>query len=103
IKRVYDECNARYATILAEIETLTAERYAALTCGPEVVRRDAGRSVVFNSLSWSRAEWVRHGGAWRWVDVPALGCAELGGTELGGTELGGTGVPPVGSNHGRDA
>ena len=70
IKRVYDECNARYATILAELETLTAQRYAAL------VKAGEGRTV-FNSLPWSRHEWVRVDGAWCWAEVAGLGCARL--------------------------
>jgi alpha-mannosidase len=67
IKRVYDECNARYAEILAELETLTVERYAALANGV----------TVFNSLSWARREWVRHDGAWHFASVPALGATTL--------------------------
>lgn len=72
IKRVYDECNARYAEILTELERLAAERYAAVPGGGA----DDG-VTVFNSLSWARTEWVRHDGAWRWANVPALGCARL--------------------------
>lgn len=72
IKRVYDECNARYAVILAELETLTAERYAA------VVNTDGtGETTVFNSLSWARREWVRVDGAWWRAEVTGLGCAVL--------------------------
>ncbi|HEY9249512.1 MAG TPA: glycoside hydrolase family 38 C-terminal domain-containing protein, partial [Rariglobus sp.] len=67
IKRVYDECNARYAQILAELETLTAERYAAIADGV----------TVFNSLVWKRREWVRHDGAWHRVEVEGLGHAAL--------------------------
>ncbi|MEZ0217806.1 MAG: alpha-mannosidase [Rariglobus sp.] len=67
IKRVYDECNARYAQILAELQTLTAARYAALANGV----------TVFNSLSWARREWLRHDGAWHFASVPALGAATL--------------------------
>lgn len=73
IKRVYDECNARYAVILAEVETLTAERYAAL-----VKAGTRGETTVFNSLSWARREWVRWEGAWCFACVPALGMATLG-------------------------
>lgn len=66
IKRVYDECNPRYAVILAELAALTAERYAALADG----------RMVFNSSAWSRAEWIHHDGVWYRAEVPALGaCA----------------------------
>ncbi len=67
IKRVYDECNARYAEILCELERLTEERRVALASGP----------TVFNSHSWPRIEWLRHEGAWRRVLVPALSQAAL--------------------------
>jgi len=70
IKRVYDECNARYAEILAELERLTAERYAAVAGAGEGV-------TVFNSLGWARAEWLRHDGAWHRANVPGLGGARL--------------------------
>ena len=67
IKRVYDECNARYAEMLAELERLAEERRVALSDGP----------VLFNSHSWDREEWVDHAGTWRRVRVPALGRASF--------------------------
>ncbi len=89
IKRVYDECNARYAAILAELDVLTAERYAAVASGAG----EPGCAVVFNSLSWSRAEWMKHEDAWHWMEVPALGAAVLSGT----------GRKAAGAEHGQDA
>lgn len=73
IKRVYDECNARYALILAELSALTLDRYAAVAS----LFAGAGQPVVFNSLSWPRREWLKSGGAWRRVEVPALGWTPL--------------------------
>jgi alpha-mannosidase len=64
IKRVYDECNARYAVILEELETLITARYAAVA---------SGKRTIFNSLSWERREWLRVDGGWRWVEVSGLG------------------------------
>lgn len=75
IKRVYDECNARYAVILAELETLTADRYAALAKAGEGTGSD--EATVFNSLGWARREWVRWEGAWRRVEVAGLGVASF--------------------------
>ena len=72
IKRVYDECNARYAVILAELEELTTARYAALVNGGD----EAG-ATAFNSLAWDRREWVRRDGAWFVAEAPALGWATL--------------------------
>jgi alpha-mannosidase len=82
IKRVYDECNARYAVILAELERLTAERYAAVAnAGGE------DGAMVFNSLSWARREWVRWKGMWRWVEVSGLGWSEIRSGGCGGPSL----------------
>lgn len=67
IKRVYDECNPRYAAILDELRALTAERYVALADGP----------TVFNSSSWPRAGWIRHDGAWHRAEVAALSRARI--------------------------
>lgn len=71
IKRVYDECNARYVALLGELATLTGERYAALAA------RIAGANqmITFNSLAWPRREWVRLGRGWHHVEIPAFGWA----------------------------
>jgi alpha-mannosidase len=73
IKRVYDECHARYETILDELSHLQRVSYTAVASrlGP------SGTPVVFNSLFWPRNEWIRVDGAWRRIDVPALGWALL--------------------------
>lgn len=71
IKRVYDESLARYAELLERTERLIAESYEA-AAGPQ-----AG-SVLFNSLPWERAEWVkRNDGGWAHVRVPAMGYASV--------------------------
>ena len=77
IKRVYDECNARYAVILAELETLTAERYATVVKVGAGGDAEGSDVTVFNSLSWARQEWVRWDGAWRRADVAGLGWARI--------------------------
>lgn len=73
IKRVYDECSARYELILAELSALQRAAYASVAARIA----PAGTSVLFNSLSWPRAEWLKLGGAWHRVDVPALGWSSL--------------------------
>ncbi len=73
IKRVYNECHARYALILAELSKLTRERYAAIASRVA----PTGARVVFNSLSWPRTEWLKSAGTWHQVNLPALGCAPL--------------------------
>jgi alpha-mannosidase len=63
IKRVYDECHARYDAMFEELAGLTRERYAAVAA-----RRAPGAGpLVFNSLSWPRVEWVEVDGTWRRV------------------------------------
>ncbi|MET0263040.1 MAG: glycoside hydrolase family 38 C-terminal domain-containing protein, partial [Rariglobus sp.] len=69
IKRVYDECNARYALILTELATLTHERYTAVASH----LAPADTTLVFNSLSWPRTEWLQHDGHWHHIHVPAFG------------------------------
>lgn len=95
IKRVYDECNARYAAILAELAELTRERYAAAAARIA----PAGGRVVFNSLSWPRKEWLRLDGAWQRAEVPALGWAIAGGRRPPGAVCNegqpGSGVEPT--------
>ncbi|MEZ0215668.1 MAG: alpha-mannosidase, partial [Rariglobus sp.] len=78
IKRVYNECNARYALILAELAELTRERYSAVAS--QVA--PTGARVVFNSLSWPRTEWLKSAGTWHHVTVPALGSAVLAVSQL---------------------
>lgn len=65
IERVYTESNARYETLLAEIEMLTAERCAALSAG----------RTVFNALPWSRREWIKQNEGWIYAEAPAMGWA----------------------------
>ena len=73
IKRVYDECSERYDCILQELSILHQESYAAVAS----LIAPAGAAMVFNSLSWARDEWLKVDGAWRRVNVPALGWAQL--------------------------
>jgi alpha-mannosidase len=74
IARVYDEALPRYEALLAETAALTAAADEAL-CR----RIDGGAAarplVVANSLSWERAEWLKHDGAWLRPLVPPLGYA----------------------------
>lgn len=72
IKRVYDECYARYAVILARLAALQAEAYRALAGAAP-----AGGAVVFNSLAWARDEWLKVDGTWLQVCMPAFGAAIL--------------------------
>ena len=73
IKRVYDECNARQAIILKNIDSLTRDRYNAL-CG-FVGSKES--HVVFNSLPWARKEWLKVDNQWHTVTVPGMGYAPL--------------------------
>ncbi|QHT63621.1 alpha-mannosidase [Paenibacillus lycopersici] len=75
ITRVFDESLARYEALLGRVNELTAKAYeeAASAIGASGSERTA---VLFNSLPWARKEWLdAGGGAWREVDVPAMGYA----------------------------
>ncbi len=72
IKRVYDECHARYEIILAELALLKAKHYTAAAA-----RTGQSGPVIFNSFSWPRAEWLKHSGSWHRVVLPALGWQRL--------------------------
>jgi alpha-mannosidase len=93
IKRVYDECEERYAEMLQAVGLMTAhsrtrllELSAAVPAeAPVAVVAAAGASasaasaepppVLWNTLSWPRSEWVRHGEEWLYATVPGLGAA----------------------------
>jgi alpha-mannosidase len=66
ITRVYDESLERYAALQRSLEVLLsdADSQWAIATNSE--------SVVSNSLSWERSEWLYINGAWRHVTVPAL-------------------------------
>ena len=76
IKRVYDECGARYAVLARELAALLGHHLEALAAA---VDTSAARSpvIVFNALSWPRTAWIEtDGGVYR-VEVPAIGYAVL--------------------------
>jgi len=76
IKRVYHECNARYAVLLDELHALAAQRLQALA---QAAAKDnpgihgTRPFAVFNTLAWPRREWILLEGAWQAVSVPAGG------------------------------
>jgi len=72
IKRVYDESLERYEKLLEETDELIDQ--AVTTIAGDVATTDLARpGLVFNSLSWDRAEWGRNGGKWVRIEAPALG------------------------------
>jgi alpha-mannosidase len=72
IKRVYDESLARYREMFNEVEELTsrAEEHLAHTVDTNGMGSPA---VIFNSLSWTRNEWMQVHGHWKRVTAPPLG------------------------------
>ena len=79
IKRVYDECEVRYDAMLAEVEELLASQQqsvvGAILQQAVVAGSDGGSSSpvsLFNSLSWSRTAWVKHGDSWIYARAPPL-------------------------------
>ena len=70
ITRVFEESLARYTVLSEEIATLQVSAERALL-------GSANQSLVSNSLSWQRNDWIKVGTDWHWVQVPALGFASL--------------------------
>ncbi|HEX3954732.1 MAG TPA: glycoside hydrolase family 38 C-terminal domain-containing protein [Stellaceae bacterium] len=76
ITRVYDEAAPRYEALLAEVTALTGKADRAL-CSRIAAAPATHPTVVLNSLSWERAEWLRLAARWVKVHVPALGYAVI--------------------------
>lgn len=72
IARVYDECLARYAVLMEQVTQLmnAAEQQIATHINSEGVSEPF---LVFNTLSWSRREWIKYNEKWIEVGVPAMG------------------------------
>ncbi|MGB6647414.1 MAG: glycoside hydrolase family 38 C-terminal domain-containing protein, partial [Bacteroidota bacterium] len=72
ITRVYEETGERYP--LMEQEAGDLSQAAANRIGSVVDITDFREPlIVFNSLSWNRADWVETDGEWYYVEAPALG------------------------------
>lgn len=78
IKRVYDESLARYQALMEQTYALLEE---ATTRFLRAVDTSAFQNpvVVFNSLSWSRTEWIHVDDRWLQATVPAMGYATFEG------------------------
>lgn len=72
IKRVYDESLARYAGLLAEVEEAISLFENKLAARVNIAGM-AFPTVIFNSCSWKRTEWLHYNDAWKHVEVPASG------------------------------
>lgn len=71
IKRVYDECKADYARMLANV-TKQLDGYRKAIARKLDTRGCAKPYMVSNSLSWARTEWLKLGRRWRQVTVAPL-------------------------------
>lgn len=70
IKRVYDECNARYEEMLQEVEELSQAMMQAILGQ----KSSKGKGLaVFNPVNWEREGWLCHENKWLRVTVPAMG------------------------------
>jgi len=67
IKRVYDECNARYEQLYTRVNELISAAYSSVASG----------ETAFNSLSFPREEYIRHSNAWYKLKLPGMGSAKL--------------------------
>ncbi|GMA62911.1 glycosyl hydrolase-related protein [Alicyclobacillus fastidiosus] len=72
IKRVYDESLAQYKVLLGRVTELTNACYRSLL--KPAAGNGIGSSVVlFNSLPWTRNEWVYIKDQWMRATVPSMG------------------------------
>jgi len=71
IKRVYDECKADYAAMLADITKRIGQARSAIARKVDA-RGCAKPYLVSNSLNWARSEWLKLGRRWRQVTVPPM-------------------------------
>jgi alpha-mannosidase len=80
IARVYDESVARYSILEKQIADLTKsadQAYLAAAAKP------GNATVVFNSLSWPRTQWLKLESHWHNTTVPALGIATIPAPQAG--------------------
>ena len=74
IKRVYDECKADYARMLADVGKRLEQ--ARATIARKLNTNGCSKPyMVGNSLSWARTEWLKLGRRWRQVTVPPMSFA----------------------------
>ena len=76
IKRVYDECEVRYDAMLADVEQLVVTYQHAIVermaMDQPACASESPSIWLFNSLSWPRIEWVKHGDSWVHANVAPL-------------------------------
>jgi len=72
ITRVYDESLDRYAILQSELESLLAEADA---------HSAKSQTVLVNSLSWPREEWLELNGAWSKVRIGSLARIPIEGAQ----------------------
>lgn len=80
IKRVYDESIERYGLMHTQTEDLIDQYYKAWskTVDTKEIKKP---SIVFNSLSWQREQWLNIDNQWKKVTIPALGYTVIDGEE----------------------
>jgi alpha-mannosidase len=80
ITRVYEETGARYPVMEKESGEIAAEAFKSIAS--RVRTRELRRPLlVFNPLSWRRAEWMRVRDQWSRPELPSLGYAAIEGAE----------------------
>lgn len=71
IKRVYDECKADYAQMLADVTSRIEQARTAIARKLDT-QGCTKPYLVSNSSSWARTEWLKLGRRWRQVTVPPM-------------------------------
>ncbi|MBX3010575.1 MAG: alpha-mannosidase [Caldilineaceae bacterium] len=86
IKRVYDESVPRYQALLDEVTAASNAAKQALADQVDTTGLTAP-VVIFNSLSWPRAEWVAVDQGWLPVTVPPMGYTTVDASQAQPTPL----------------
>ncbi len=72
IKRVYDESVERYMKLHEEVCEITEKAYTHIAASL-IKNSDNKDMAIFNSLSWTRKEWVNTATGWINVEIPPMG------------------------------
>lgn len=83
IKRVYDESCARYQVMLTQAQTLTQRYLDEFT---STLAIPPGKTVVHNTVGFTREAWLAQPDGYHHVTLPAFGYAVLGDAQV---------IPPI--------
>lgn len=72
IKRVYDECYARYKILKDEVRSCIQTTFQNIARQINTIKMSEP-VTIFNSLAWQRQQWLKLKEKWCYISVPAMG------------------------------